>query len=152
MKHMIVAFLMCSIWIGLSPEPAAAFACNYYSDSKLQTVAPGNRNKHCRELFRQLRKRQGEIEELRNAIVGLQLDAIAEALHGTSGDKPNLTRIQIDQQPTAFSQWCCTCIPGENCSGDFTDVCDPTNDGTCQEGEIRTVCSTGPDEACSPID
>jgi hypothetical protein len=152
MKYVMIALFVFAISFGARPDTASAFACNYFESTKLQRITPGKRAKLCREVHSELKAYQDEVDKLQEAILDIRLGAIADVLRGTEGEVPNLTRIQIDQQPTAIGQWCCSCIPGENCSADFIDVCDPTPDGTCQEGDIRTVCSTGPDEACTPID
>ena len=59
------------------------------------------------------------------------------------------------KQPTyTLETYCCTCVPGENCSALIADVCTATTDGMCPSGTLRTVCSYSADSGatCTGID
>jgi len=72
-------------------------------------------------------------------------------------EKPDssINAFAIERPVYVYSTYCCTCVPGENCSVEFFwQVCTYTETGSCPSGTFRAICTYGDEypAACSSID
>lgn len=79
------------------------------------------------------------VSQLQRAANHQRLREIAKFLRAN----PDVTVTDFTVIPTALEATaaCCTCVPGQSCSGSFFSVCDITTTGTCPSGTIRAICN-----------